>query len=70
MAQKGLVAGIKQTKKILALKEEFSFSETFENQSALADAYLEAEMYDQAIENYEVCLSGTFQNDFYIVLLL
>ncbi|QCW99203.1 hypothetical protein FGM00_03380 [Aggregatimonas sangjinii] len=57
---------LKASKKITDLVEQFKFSETFENQSALGDAYLEAKMYDKAIENYKACLTGTFQNDFYV----
>ncbi len=64
--QDGLVTVINPSKKITDLEKKFKFADTFENQSALADAYLEAEMYDKAIDNYEACLSGTFQNDFYV----
>ena len=46
---------------------KLKFSETFKNQTALADAYLEAGLHDLAIENYEASLTGTFQNDFYMI---
>lgn len=61
---------LKTSKKIADLEEQFKFSETFVNQSALGDAYLEAKLYDKAIENYEACLTGTFQNDFYVTAKL
>jgi len=64
--QDRLVPVLKPSKKIIGLEEEFKFSETFENQSTLGDAYLESGMYDKAIENYKACLSGTFKNDFYV----
>jgi len=64
-AQKNLSNVFNPTKKITDLEKRFKFSDTFENQVALADAYLEAEQYSMAIENYEASLSGTFENDFY-----
>jgi len=66
MVQNELAVVINPSKKITDLEKKLKFSKSFENQSALADAYLEAEMYDQAITNYETCLSGTFKNDFYV----
>jgi hypothetical protein len=63
--QKSLVSVINPSKKIYDLEKKFTFSETFVNQVALADAYLEAEQYDKAIENYEACLKDVFKNDFY-----
>ena len=64
------VTVLKPSKKITDLEKKFKFSESFENQSALADAYLEVGLYDQAIENYKACLSGTFKNDFYVTTRL
>tara|TARA_R110002051_G_scaffold76952_5_gene140388 strand:+ start:9330 stop:10055 length:726 start_codon:yes stop_codon:yes gene_type:complete len=63
--QDGLTAVINPTKKITDLEKKFKFAETFENQVALADAYLEAKMYDKAIENYEASLKDLFKNDAY-----
>ena len=65
--QKNITSAINPTKKITDLEKKFEFSETFENQTALADAYLEARMYEQAIANYETSLNGTFKNDFYVI---
>ncbi|MFK5971877.1 MAG: hypothetical protein QM485_01220 [Flavobacteriaceae bacterium] len=65
--QANITAAINPTKKIKDLEQKLKFIDTFENRSALADAYLEAGMYEDAIENYEVSLKGTFQNDFYVI---
>ncbi|MEL6305845.1 MAG: hypothetical protein AAFQ20_13795, partial [Bacteroidota bacterium] len=43
------------------------FSATFENQVALADAYLEEGMNSEAISNYEAALKDVFANDFYVI---
>lgn len=56
---------INPSKKIADLEKKFQFSATFENQVALADAYLEAKMFDKAIENYESSLKDVFLNDHY-----
>lgn len=65
--QSSITSIINPTKKITDLEKKFKFAATFENQYSLADAYLEAGFYDKAIENYEACLKGTFQNDFYVL---
>jgi len=49
------------------LEKQLKFATTFENQVALADAYLEAEHYEKAIENYEACLKDVFKEDFYVL---
>ena len=43
-------------------EQNFKFSDTYANRVALADAYLEAKMYDKAIELYESVISGIFDN--------
>lgn len=63
--QGNIISAINPTKKITDLKKKFKFAETFENQVALADAYLEADDHDKAIEHYEASLKDVFQNDFY-----
>lgn len=63
--QQNLVTTINPTKQIKDLEKKFKFSETFVNQVALADAYLEAEHFEKAIENYEASLKDVFKNDFY-----
>lgn len=65
--QENLVTVINPSKKINDLEKKFKFSETFENQVALADAYLEEEMYSDAISHYESSLKDVFKNDFYVI---
>jgi hypothetical protein len=65
--QDNLVSVINPTKKITDLQKKFKFAATFENQVALADAYLEAEHYDLAIENYNAALKDVFKEDFYVL---
>lgn len=67
IVQENITAVIHPTKKIIDLEKKFSFAATFENQVALADALLEAKMYDKAIHNYEAALTDVFQNDFYVL---
>lgn len=67
IVQDGLTAVINPGKKITDLEKKLRFSDTFENRSNLADAYLEAGMYEEAISDYKTCLEGTFQNDFYVI---
>lgn len=66
-AQESIVTVLNPTKKISDLEKKFQFSDTFENQVALADAYLEAEFYVKAIENYREALAKGFQTDFYAI---
>lgn len=63
--QQNLVSVLNPTKKIDDLEKKFKFSETFENQVNLADAYLEAEHFEKAIANYEASLKDVFKEDFY-----
>lgn len=65
--QESLVTAINPSKKIKDLEKKFKFSETFENQVALADAYLEEGMYQEAIANYKASLKDMFSNDFYVI---
>lgn len=65
--QDNLVSVINPTKKITDLEKKFKFAATFENQVALADAYLEVEDYDRAIENYKASLKDVFKEDFYVL---
>lgn len=64
--QDGITHVINPNKVIEDLEKKLNFSETFENRVALADAYLEAEMFDKAQEHYNASLAGTFENDFYV----
>jgi len=65
--QENITAVINPTKKITDLEKKLKFSNSFENQVALADAYLEVNMHDKAIENYEASLKDVFENDFYVI---
>lgn len=65
--QQGLTAVINPTKKIKDLESRLKFSETFENQVALADAHLEAENFENAITNYKASLKDVFSEDFYVI---
>ncbi|MEM9363585.1 MAG: hypothetical protein AAGA43_13175 [Bacteroidota bacterium] len=66
-AQESLVAAINPSKKIKDLEKKFKFSATFENQVALADAYLDEQMYPEAIANYQASLKDMFFHDFYVI---
>lgn len=65
--QQGLTAVINPGKKIMDLEKKLKFATTFENQVVLADAYLEDEHFDKAIENYEASLKNVFKEDFYVI---
>jgi len=65
--QKGVTSILNPTKKITDLEKKFKFAETFENQVALADAYLETENYEMAIANYDASLKDVFKDDFYVI---
>ncbi len=65
--QVDIVSVLNPTKKIKDLEKKFKFAETFENQVKLADAYLEAEHHEKAIENYKASLKDVFRNDFYTI---
>jgi len=65
--QHGLNAVINPGKKITDLEKRFKFAASFENQVALADAYLEGEHFEKAIENYESSLKDVFKEDFYVI---
>ncbi|MCK5440608.1 MAG: hypothetical protein KAJ23_01830 [Maribacter sp.] len=62
----GITHIINPNKVIENLEKRLNFSETFENRVALADAYLEADIFDKAEEHYNTSLVGTFENDFYV----
>ena len=66
-AQESIVTALNPTKRITDLEKKFQFAQTFENQVALADAYLEAEHYEKAIENYKEAMAKGFQSDFYAI---
>ena len=57
-AKGGLLDIVNPGGRIKKLEKNFEFSGTFTNRIALADAYLEAGMYDKAIALYEPVLTG------------
>ncbi|WP_254073635.1 hypothetical protein [Cellulophaga sp. HaHaR_3_176] len=65
--QDGFTAVINPTKKIKDLEKKFKFSNTFKNQVALADCYLESNMLNDAILNYESSLKEMFYNDYHVI---
>lgn len=65
--QEGLATVVNPSKRIADLEKRFKFATTFENQVTLADAYLDAEHYEKAIENYEASLRDVFKEDFYVL---
>ena len=67
MASQSLVSIVNPSGKIVRLEKAFQFSDTFENKIALADAYQEAEFYDQSIELYESSLTGVFDDNKHVI---
>lgn len=65
--QKEITAVINPTKKIKDLEKKLQFSDSFDNKVALADAYLENNMYAEAIVQYKASLTNMFKNDFYVL---
>ncbi|MBJ2172748.1 hypothetical protein JBL43_00770 [Aureibaculum sp. A20] len=61
----GITSIINPTKKVKDLQAKLQFSDTFQNKINLADAYLDLNDIDNAINNYESALEGRFENDFY-----
>lgn len=58
--QSGVSSIFNPSGKIRTLQEQVKFRDTFDNKMALADAYLEANQPDLAIDLYEKSLTGTF----------
>ena len=66
-AQDEITQIINPGKKIKDLEKRLSFSDTFENRTALADAYFQSGNIEMAIKYYEKSLDGMFKNDFYTI---
>ena len=56
---------INPTKKVRDLEKRLEFSDTYQNQLNLADAYLEIKDYNNAISHYIKVLKDKTQNNFY-----
>lgn len=67
MVQDGLTSIINPTKKVLDLKKQLEFSETFQNKVNLADAYFEIYDYNNAINYYENAIDSNFSEDTYVI---
>lgn len=52
--------------KVKGLESKLEFTDTYLNRVNLADAYLEANNYERAIEHYLIALEDKTQNDFYV----
>ena len=65
--QDNLTAIINPTKKVVALKKQLEFSDTFQNKVNLADAYFEIRDYNNAISYYKNALDSLFSNDLYVL---
>jgi len=53
--------------RIKELEKKFRFSDTLANRTALADAYLEKGLYQEAIDLYEPALTGLFESNEHII---
>ncbi len=65
--QQNIISTINPTKKVLDLKKQLDFSETFQNKVNLADAYLDIEDFQNAITYYEEALDSVFSGDIYVI---
>lgn len=52
------------------LEKKLVFSNTFDNKVALADAYFKSGSIDKAIDLYESCLTGIFDDNEYVITKL
>ena len=68
--QSGISTIINPAGRIKDLERKLEFSNTFDNKVALADAYLANGMQQQAIDLYESCLVGVFDDNQYVVTQL
>jgi hypothetical protein len=54
-------------RKITELEQQLDLSDTMENRKRLADGYIQAGSYEQAIAMYESCLVGIYEDDTYVL---
>jgi len=54
-------------RKITELEQQLEVVDTMENRKRLADAYIQAGSYEQAIAMYESCLVGIYEDDTYVL---
>ncbi len=60
-------AVVNPTKKIKDLEQKLSFSETFQNKINLADAHVENQNFEKALELYEKALVGKYKEHPYTI---
>ncbi len=63
LAGKQFIKAINPEGDIRRLKEQLESQDTIANKIALADAYFEAEQYENAVVQYKECLVGPYAND-------
>jgi hypothetical protein len=68
--QSNLNSVIFPTGRVKDLEKRLQFANTFENKVALADAYLASGNAEKAIELYESCLVGVFDDNLYVIMKL
>jgi len=69
-AQHEITHFVNPTKRISDLEKQLDFSDTFENKTALANAYLNANRVEEAIDLYNDSLDGMFKDDYYTITKL
>jgi len=69
-AQESISKIVNPTANIKKLQARLEFSDTHQNRMNLADAYLAAKMYHEAIELYESTMKGMYSNDLHISMQL
>lgn len=68
--QEGVASIVNPSGRIRKLERALTFSDTFANRTALADAYLASGMYTQAATLYESCLTNLFSNSEQVIMNL
>ena len=58
-----LVMAVDPSRKIRRLEEDLSISDTIKNRQLLAEAYVAAGRYEDAVAMYESCLKGIYADD-------
>jgi hypothetical protein len=68
--QSGLGVMINPSGNLRQLEEKLRFSDTFHNKVLLADAYFQNNQTEKAIQIYESCLSGVFEENEHVLIQL
>jgi len=58
---------VKPGKQLRQLKDQLARSDSVKNKKVLAEGYMEAGMYAEAVSLYEECLQGIYENDPYLL---